>query len=179
MVVGAFAGLAWLIVISVGVGFNVDGFLRVGLPAESSLLLEAKKYVVYYESVPAAADGDVPAVRVQVFDTQTEREVPVEPYRGSLTYETGRHGSAIGTVTLPHRGLYRIVTTTESLEAEDTIAFGESVAAALTRAFVGAVAIWVISGLLGLLLLIATAVRRSRVRRVATAEQAWRGIAPP
>lgn len=96
--VGIVGALAWLIILLASISFNIDGWLRVGVPANASVQLEARDYVVYCES-PTAADEPVPSVRVQIFDAQSGAGVPVKPYRGSFTYDVGRQGSALGSFT--------------------------------------------------------------------------------
>src|SRR5215213_5219401 len=95
LVLGVAGAFVWLAVLLTGVSFTVDGWLRVGMPANASVLLDERKYVVYYES-PTAAD-EVPPFTVQVFDAKTGAQVPVKPYNGSFTYNFGREGSAQGT----------------------------------------------------------------------------------
>jgi hypothetical protein len=175
MLVGAFGAIVWLVVLFAGIGFDVDGWLRIGIPSESATVqLEARKYVVY-ES-PTAASEEVPAFRVQVFDAQTGAEVPVAPYNGSFTYDFGRQGSAEGSFTAPRKGFYRIVTTIEGPTPNANIALGDSVGsvgADIFRAVGGSIAIGTIFGLAGLLLVVVSAVRRSRARRAPPAAPAW------
>lgn len=169
IVAGISGALAWLVVLLLAVSFDIDGWLRVGVPANTSVGLEAREYVVYYES-STAADEPVPPVRVQIFDAQNESEVPVRPYRGSFTYDVGRQGAALGTFTAPRRGLYRIVTTTESQATDANIALGDgigSVGRQIVLAIAGSIVIGTVLGLAGLILLIMTGVRRSRIPRAA------------
>lgn len=181
IVVGIAGAVAWLIVLLVGISFNIDGWLRVGVPADAIVLLEARDYVVYDES-PTAADEPNPSVRVQILDARTGAEVPVAPYQGSFTYDVGHQGTAIGTFTAPRRGSYRIVTTTESSVTDTEIAFGDSVGSVgkqIVLAIGGSIVIGTVLGLTGLILLIMTGVRRARVRRVAAPTDSWRGLPAP
>ncbi len=177
MLFSVIGAVAWLVISLVGVASTVDGWLRVGVPAEATVQLEARKYVVFYES--PTAQEQVPPFRVQVFDAQSGAEVPVAPYAGSLTYDFGKQGSAQGTITPPRPGKYRVVTTTEGDTSEANIALGESVGTDLARAAIGSVLIGLTLGFAGLILLIVTGVRRSRARRATQSAGAWPGAGQP
>lgn len=159
-VVGA---ILWLVTSLASVGDQVDGFARVAVPGEATVQLEARKYVVYYES--SNADEFVPPFQIEIADLGTGAPLAIEPYGGSLKYSvSGRDGAAEGTVTPTRSGPYT-VRTDGAPAIGANVALGKSLAWPLLRAILGT---FVIGGVLlaaGVTLIIVTAIRRSRAGR--------------
>jgi len=170
MMLVAVAGfILWLVIGIAGLSSSVDHFVRASVPGEQTVQLDARKYIVYGEST----GNFEPNFAIQVIDPETGTAVPIAPYFGSLTYSFGHHGWAKGTMTPPHAGSYRVITTGEGTSGA-SVAFGSSFAGRLVATIVGAFAFGAIAGLTGLILLIVTGVRRSRARRVMQ-QPPWQG----
>jgi hypothetical protein len=144
---------------------SIDDFERSAIPGTHSVHLEARKYTVYVEG-PGAVES-TPATQLVVTDARSEREVPVRSYSGSLTYSFHTTGSAVATVTPPRDGDYIVRAAGAGAPGTYRLALGPSVGGRIVAAIVGAFAIGGVFGLAGIGLLVATGVRRSRMRTTA------------
>ena len=105
---------------------EVDDFQRAPLTGATTMQLEARKYVVYYEG-PSASEV-VPPFNLEIADARTGKPLALEAYGGSLTYSINDHeGSAQVTVTPAHAGAYVVRTNSEPRVAS-SVALGPSVA---------------------------------------------------
>jgi hypothetical protein len=103
---------------------------------------------------------------VEIADALSGAPVTVEPYGGSLTYSfSDRDGSAAGTVTPTRAGPYAVRTDGPRAIGAN-VAFGRSLAWPIARVLVGTFAIGGLLLAAGIVLIIVTAVRRSRASRV-------------
>ena len=164
VVAGVIGAVLWFATSLMSLGDEVDNFQRVPVPGKTTMKLEPHKYVVYYEGL--TADEVVPPVEITITDTKTGTPLAITPYGGSLTYTVSNHkGSALGTVTPPHDGVYAVRTDSNVRASGANVALGCSLTWPILRGILGT---FVIGGLLagsGVALLIITAVRRSRARR--------------
>jgi hypothetical protein len=164
VVAGVIGAVLWFATSLMRLGDEVDNFQRVSVPGKTTMKLEAHKYVVYYEG--SAADQVVPPVRIAITDAKTGSPLAIAPYGGSLTYSASNHeGSALGTVTPAHAGIYAVRTDRNVRASGAKVALGRSLTWPILRGILG---MFVIGGLLaggGVVLLIITAVRRSRAPR--------------
>jgi hypothetical protein len=164
LVAGVLGALLWFVTSLMSLGDEVDNFQRVPVPGKTTMKLEAHKYVVYYEGL--TADEVVPPVEIAITDAKTGTPLAITPYGGSLTYSVSNHeGSALGTVTPAHAGVYAVRTDSNVRASGANMALGRSLTWPILRGILGT---FVIGGLLagsGVVLLIVTAVRRSRARR--------------
>jgi hypothetical protein len=114
--------------------------------------------------------GGEPPNRLEDVDPERSARLLVEPYESVLTYSTSGHtGSAHGTVEPPRAGPYIVRTVGDPGPGEWNVAFGSSIARPLVRSFLGAFAIGGVLGLAGVILFVATAIRRSRAGRAPVA----------
>ena len=155
--IGIVGAIAWVLQNGAHVLRTVADFQHVAIPGHADVRLESRKYVIYVEG--PGADENVPPIDLFVTHARTETRIPVARYNGSLTYEFDSAGSAVGTVTTPVAGVYRVRT---DGPRGYRLAIGESIGSALVRTIVGALVIGAVFCLGGITLLILTAVRRSR-----------------
>ena len=102
----------------------------------------------------------------EVANARTGASLPIAPYGGSLTYTaSGRDGSAVATVTPSGAGEYVVRTDGDPGPTGATVALGRSLAGPLLRWVLGTFAIGGLVAGSGVILLVVTAIRRSRARR--------------
>jgi Domain of unknown function (DUF4234) len=163
VVAGVLGAVLWFVSSFASIGNEVDDFQRVPVPGEATMQLEARKYVVYYEGFNA--DEVVPPFEIEVADGRTGAPLTIAPYGGSLTYSvSGREGSALATVTPAHSGAYAVRTDSDARTSDASVALGRSLAWPILRAILGTFAIGGVVAGSGVILLVVTAIRRSRVR---------------
>ena len=163
VVAGLLGAVLWFVSALAGIDNDVDDFQRVPVPGEATVQLEARKYVVYYESL--TAEEVVPPFKIAIADARTGTPVAIEPYGTSLTYSvSGHEGSAQATVTPAHAGAYA-VRTDDGETSGASVALGRSLAWPILRGILGTFAIGGLLAGSGVILLVVTAVRRSRARR--------------
>jgi hypothetical protein len=163
VVVGVLGAVLWLVGSLIGIDNDVDDFQRVPVPGEATVQLEARKYVVYYES--STAEEVVSPFRIAIANARTGAPLAIESYDASLTYSMfGHEGSAQATVSPAHAGAYA-VRTGDGQTSGASVAFGRSLAWPILRAILGTFAIGVLLVGSGVVLIVVTAVRRSRARR--------------
>ncbi|MFV0307813.1 MAG: hypothetical protein ACK5OX_08730 [Desertimonas sp.] len=171
-VVGAGIGFVSLIVSALTFAGRIDDLARAETPGRTTVTLSAGNQVVYAEYHYAsctgshrdrngASDGCAEVPRPDVEFTirgPNEREVPVGPYRTTLTYHVGgSEGRAIGTIDVPADGQYTITATGEA----STIAIGPSIGSRLLM-IVGGIVVIGLCGIGFVITVIVMAVRRSR-----------------
>jgi hypothetical protein len=157
---GVLGAVLWFVTSLVRLDREVDDFQRVPIPGEATVQLEARKYVVYYES--STAEEVVPPFRIAIADARTGTPLAIESYDNSLTYAGfGHEGSAQATVTPARAGAYT-VRTDDGQAGGASVAFGRSLSWPIVRAIIGTFAIGGLLAGSGVVLLVVTAVRRSR-----------------
>jgi hypothetical protein len=154
---GILGAITWAGVIADGLVDKIARFQHVAVPGRGDVRLEDRKYVVYVEG--PGADARVPPIELVVTDPARETRLELRPYNGSLTYSFNADGSAVGTLTPPRAGVYRV---RADGPGGYRVVIGETISRDLVRAGGGAVVIGAGGGIAGVLLLIATGVRRSR-----------------
>jgi hypothetical protein len=162
---GIVGAILWGVLAFARLSGSIDDFERSAIPGTQTVHLDARQYTVYVEG--PGADESTPAIQLVVSDARSEREVPVRSYSGSLTYSFHTTGSAVATVTPPRDGDYIVRAAGAGAPGAYELALGPSVAGRIVAAIVGAFAIGGVLGLAGIGLLVATGVRRSRMRAVA------------
>jgi hypothetical protein len=129
-------------------GDEVDNFQRVPVPGKTTMKLEAHKYVVYYEGL--TADEVVPPVEIAITGAKTGTPLAITPYGGSLTYSVSNHeGSALGTVTPSHAGVYAVRTDRNVRASGANVALGRSLTWPILRGILGTFVIGGAAGRLG------------------------------
>jgi len=155
---------------------TVDDFQRVPVPGTETVQLEDRKLVIYVEG--PGVDEIRPDVRFAIFDARTEQRLRIAPYSGSLTYSFSRSGAAVATVTPPRSGDYVVRTQGRSEISGFDLAIGESIAGRILRTILGALVIGGVLGLGGTGLIVATSVRRGRLKRTPLADSRSPQAAP-
>lgn len=154
---GVVAAIATFVLGFAGIANTVDDFERVTPDGGGASIDSAGEYVIYNEGLGSFAD---------VIITSPDGEaIPLSFYSGGLTYGFGgRSGNALYTFDAPGAGVYRV-------ETNANIAIGKSIAGDLVRTIVLPFAIGGLTFVLGLIVIIVTAVRRSGSKK-----RAARGI---
>jgi hypothetical protein len=164
---GVVGAILWLFTSATTIPDEVNGFQRGPVTGETTMQLEAHKYVIYYEG--SSAEVAVPPFEIEIAEARTGTPLAIAPYSGSLTYSIlGHEGSAQATVTPERPGAYVVRTTSDVRPIGANVALGRSIAGPIVRALLGAVAIGLLLIASGSILLAVTAVRRSRSRRAPT-----------
>jgi hypothetical protein len=162
--VGVVGAILWFVTSVTSIKDEVNGFQRGPLTGETTMLLEAHKYVVYYEG--PSAEVSVPPFEIEIAEAQSGTPLDIAPYGGSLTYAVpGHEGSAQATVTPTRAGTYVVRTNSGVPTTGANVALGPSIAGQLVRGILGAFAIGLLLVGSGSILLAVTAVRRSRLAR--------------
>ncbi|MEP1126541.1 MAG: hypothetical protein ABJH68_21865 [Ilumatobacter sp.] len=139
----------------IGISDTVDDFARVSPGTDEVRIDSAGDYVIYAEDGSFFAD-------VQVLSPDGE-PVTTSRYSTELTYDLGgRNGQAVSTFEAPSSGTYTVTTDTR-------IAIGPSVAGELVRAILIPFIVTGLGILLGLIVIIVTAVKRSNSKKRAAA----------
>ena len=154
---GVLGAILWAGLVADRLVDRIAGFQPVPIPGREQVRLEERKYVVYVEG--PGADENVPAFDMQVTDTRREQRLSLQRYQGSLTYSFHTTGAAVATFRPPLAGVYTVRT---DGPPGYRVVIGETIARDLTRAIGGAIVIGAAGGIGGVVLLIATGVRRSR-----------------
>lgn len=146
-IVGAFA----LGVVGVfGIASTVDDFARASAGSDTVQIDSVGDYVVYSEG------PDIGSVDIVGPDGEP---VSTSRYSTDLTYDfDGRSGTAVATFTAEDAGEYTI-------RADADVAIGPSIADDLIRAILVPLLIGGISFLVGLVVIVVTAVKRSRSKQ--------------
>jgi hypothetical protein len=158
---GIVAALAWGVILYWHTAGAIGDFERVAVPGQGIVLLEPRTYVIYVEG--PRADERPPRVRVRIYDPQSDKAVPHEPFAGSLGYPDPP-GSAARTVKIPRLGRYLVGVSLVRPKPGYAIAFGGNVRGKIHTTVGGALLIGTVIPLSGIVLLIVTAVRRRRRR---------------
>lgn len=147
---------------------RVDGFSRVPLTGTEVLHFDPGGYVVYYEGL--GIPDNVPPTTVVVTPSGGLQPLDVSRYGGPggrsyLTYGVHGHaGEAIATFSVPAPGGdYRLTSAAVGL---GVLAVGRSLGPLLAVGTLGAIASAGLGLAIGLLLIILTAVRRKKARRL-------------
>ncbi len=157
------AGVLWVVLSFVGIAATLDDFVRVPAPGSQEVVLEARKYVVYFEG-PGAGEDSIPPIEASIRDARNEQPLQLAGYGASLTYSIGGHsGVAQATVTPPRAGRY-IVSAGTTLEpsAGLEVALGASIGGKIVRSILGAFAIGGLLLLAGIILIVMTVAKRRR-----------------
>lgn len=169
---GVVAGI-WVVASLAQFRSDVRAFSRVPADGGGDVHLSAGDYVLYNESPVFPADdglsatvtpagGGAPLALAQYGTFQNRR-------RSTLTYNVGPYsGDAADTFSASSAGTYHVASTcTDAPSSCATLAVGKSIGPRLALTAIGAVVIAFVGFVLGVVLLIATFVRRRRARRAA------------
>jgi hypothetical protein len=159
IVVGIVAGLAWGLGAYRSYQRQIESFDRFTVPGQVDIGISTPGERVLYFEGTATVTADQLGITVTAPDGSN---AAVAPYTADLRYDApdGTVGRAIGSFEAGVPGEYRIAATAGP--AAGQIAVGEVVPTSTIASVVGAVALICAGGCIGLIVLIATAVRRSR-----------------
>jgi hypothetical protein len=163
-IVGLIVAVVWGTVAVVRLYDRVDAFPRAAVPGTVAVGLEAgQDRVVYYEQPTGTPMRGLAQLDLAVAGPNGEA-VALERYVGDLRYDLpgGREtiGHAMATFEAPTSGTYEI-TANGTAPLGGGLAIGESFATSVVGSILGAIAVAAVTGLIGLAIVIVTAVRRS------------------
>ncbi len=151
MVGGVLAAIAFGVLSFFGIADTVDDFPRVARGTDTVVIESSGEYVIYAEDGTAFATVEVL--------TPDGEPVPTSPYLTGLSYDfNGRSGQAASTFEAEATGPYVVTTDTD-------IAIGPSIAGDLLRTILIPFVVAGLAVLLGLIVIIVTAVRRSGAKK--------------
>ena len=179
--IGALAivlGIIAFVVILVGgvkrVSDEVDRFARFRVPKEGVVatvtLSRSGTYTLYYEYPAGASDArrEVPSdLAVQITTKPEGKIIPITPGTASASFSFSgkRAGRSAGQFTAPAPGRYDIQVTGGAPVAPYDVAVGKGLVSKIGATVLAAFGIGALLGLLGLVTLIVTGVRRGRSKR--------------
>jgi len=169
MAAGAIGGMIWMATAIVGVFGAVENYPTVSVPGESSMSLAAGTYKIFVEYPGAGVDFGVPVGvgAVTVTGPQGQRiSINASNFRETYSWN-GREGRAIGEFVAPTSGSYLV-----SVEQSSTgspryarVTVGKGIDSSVAGQILGAIGVAAVGVVLGLVLIIVTAVRRSRWKK--------------
>lgn len=163
--VGLVGGTISSVVYVLGPAHQVDRFQRVPLSGSQPLQLAPGLYVVYFENKPL---NPIPMIKLRLRAGTGGAVVPIRYYgpseRSDSSYDVNQHlGEGIATFTIPSPG------GTYDFDSASTgagqLAVGRSLAPLFVGSFLGFAGIGGIGLILGVVLIVVTAVRRRKARR--------------
>lgn len=173
MVAGGILAGVWVVASLGQFRTDVRAFQRVAADGGGDVHLGAGHYVLYNESPVFPADAGLSAT---VAPAAGGAPLALHRYgtvqngrRSTLTYNVGHYsGDAADTFTAPSAGTYHVASTcTDAPSSCASLAVGTSIGPRLALTAAGALVIAFLGFMAGVVLLIATFVRRRRARRAA------------
>ncbi|WP_063052759.1 hypothetical protein [Nocardia arthritidis] len=142
---------------------RIDDFQRVGVPGSDVVkLAESGGYTVYFEYAGASSEGASGTVDLRVLDPHGKR-VELRKYDASITYSFGSHEGRAGfSFEAAEPGGYRVTTAGSS---EVTVAVGQGLGSSFVGTLLGALALGFGGVVLGVLVIVVVAVKRSASKR--------------
>jgi hypothetical protein len=182
ILVGAVAAVVWFVSGVSNLFSAVDDYPRFSVPGQATMPLEAASYKVFAEYPGAASDvngvfrvGDV---------TVTDSGNQSIPVRSSFTEETyqwnGHEGRAIAEFTAPSAGSYTVAATLPPNRSSTSVrvSVGRGLQPSAILPLFGAAGLGGLALLVGIVLIVVTAVRRGRAKRRANPVPAFAGPPP-
>ncbi|MGO4616167.1 hypothetical protein AB4305_17975 [Nocardia sp. 2YAB30] len=150
---------------------RIDDFQRVKVPGSGMVnLTEAGGYTVYLEYPGASSDSAKSSVSLRVTDPGGGH-VALERYGANVTYSFGKHEGRTGFSFEARRpGAYRVTTAGDS---EVTVAIGQGLGSSFVGALLGALGLGFGGVILGVLVIVVVAVKRSGSKRRAAVAAGW------
>lgn len=163
---GLAAAVAWFVVGLVGLADAVEDLERVAIPGSGTVTLEEGRAAAYYET-DLGEDAPVPPLEIRVDAPRGGPPVEVGAHSGEVSYSfSGHSGQSVAGLEVPRDGRYRVTVDAPAGAAPDAeIAVGEGVGGRLVGAILGAIAIVLVGGVAGTIVLVRTASRNARARR--------------
>jgi hypothetical protein len=152
--VGVAIALVWGFIAYTTYRDSIQGFERMLAPGTAELVLDGGAQTIYVEGSSEATAGNVSIT------TTDGTAVPTSDYLGDLRYDApdGSVGRAIATVSVPATGAYQVAAS----GLTGTVAIGPSVSSSMIAGAVGSVFLAFGSIAAGAVIVIVTAVKRSR-----------------
>jgi hypothetical protein len=152
--IGVSIALVWGFMAYTAYRDSIQGFERMLAPGTAELVLGSGAQTIYVEGSGEATAGNVSIT------TADGTAVPTSDYLGDLRYDApdGSVGRAIATVSVPATGTYQV----SASGLTGTVAIGPSVSSSMIASAVGSVFLAFGSIAAGAVIVIVTAVRRSR-----------------
>ncbi len=146
---------------------RIDDFQRVRVPGSGVVnLAESGGYTVYLEYAGASSRGTSGTVNLRVLDP-AGKHVDLRKYDASVTYSFGKHEGRAGfSFDAVEPGAYRVTTAGSS---EVTVAVGRGLGSSFVGTLLGALALGFGGVVLGVLVIVVVAVKRSASKRSAAA----------
>jgi len=139
---------------------TLEGLARVPVPGQGIVELDEGEQVIYVEPNAGGAPPQVP-VRVLVFPESFGAPLQVYAYEGSFSYGEGEgSGYAYATFETPGAGRYPVETASGGQQSADSVAIGPSFGRAFLPWLFGGLAALFGGGLIGLTVIIVTAILR-------------------
>ncbi|MGK8511368.1 hypothetical protein ACRS5S_26200 [Nocardia asiatica] len=142
---------------------RIDDFQRVKVPGSGVVnLTESGGYTVYFEYPEASSRGTSGTVNLRVLDPGG-KHVDLQKYDASVTYSFGKHEGRAGfSFQAAEPGAYRVTTAGSS---EVTVAIGQGLGSSFVGTLLGALALGFGGVVLGVLVIVVVAVKRSASKR--------------
>ncbi len=166
---GGIGGMVWMVIAILGVFGAVENYPRVPVPGESTMSLKAGTYKVFVEYPGAGIDFGIP-VGVGAVDVTgpQNQNVPVTSPNFRETYSwNGREGRSIGEFVAATSGSYHVSVAQSATGSSRfvQVTVGKGIDLSIAGQILGAVGVGAVGVLIGLILIIVTAVRRSRWKK--------------
>ncbi|MBF6193476.1 hypothetical protein [Nocardia implantans] len=142
---------------------RIDDFQRVKVPGSGVVnLAESGGYTVYLEYSGASSRGPSGTVNLRVLDPEG-KHAELRKYDATVTYSFGSHEGRAGfSFDAAKPGAYRVTTAGSS---EVTVAIGQGLGSSFVGTLLGALALGFGGVVLGVLVIVVVAVKRSANRR--------------
>ncbi|MEU2040290.1 hypothetical protein [Nocardia niwae] len=142
---------------------RIDDFQRIKVPGSGVVnLAESGGYTVYLEYSGAASQGPSGTVDLRVLDPDG-KHAELRKYDATVTYSFGSHEGRAGfSFDAAKPGAYRVTTAGSS---EVTVAIGQGLGSSFVGTLLGALALGFGGVVLGVLVIVVVAVKRSASKR--------------
>lgn len=166
IVLGIAGAVVWFVLSIVALARTPSDYERFAVPSRTVTTLDAGSFDVYFERPGISGYGAYVNQPTVVVEDSSGSSVSIGVPLRTSTYKVGSHeGRLIGSFTITRAGAYTVTVRGEP-DSSARIAFGHGLEFGDVAGLVGASALGAISLLAGILLLVVTAVRRSRARRL-------------
>lgn len=158
---------------------QVDDFSRVSVPGSEVVNLEKGEWVLYHEP-SVGSFTSMSHLDLEVSTVPGERSVTVQSSGLGMTYSDGaRDGVAVGRFDAPAEGNYRITVDDTDNTHGGQVAVGRPLFDGVIPWMVGSVAVGGVGFVVGIVIIIVVAVRRSRDKRLRAPPVPPSRYAPP
>ena len=166
---GGIGGMVWMFSAIFGVFGAVEHYPRLPVPGEATMSLKAGTYKLFAEYPGAGTDFGIPlgVGAIEVTGPDGEPLVVRSPQFHETYSWNGHEGRSVGEFVAPTTGSYHVkaaqATTGSSGSVQLTV--GKGIDSSIAGQILGAIGVAAVGVLIGALIIIVTAVRRSRWKR--------------